>query len=656
MGRVHAECACSKTVADILAQLGYSEMIPVCSGETIDWVSGSALYVPPYRAYRFFSADCGGNEIESLEPAVFRGQNFFYTSKVSDEHHDITFSNVKFLQTGPGTSLRTEGTGTLDVLGCSFEGSDGGRAIRSDKNATVYISGCSFHGHATDDNGSDHNGAAIKNYGHVTIMGSMFSNNEAGDSGGAIFNSGNMTINNSTFSSNKASHGGGAICNDFGGTLAIQQSSTFTGNQADYGGAVDGSHRMASTTVENTTFVGNTAVENGGAIRSYESYLEVTGSTFEANVALGSGGGALGPSNTFVVLSGNHFVGNKGKGAGAVYLEAATCEMQGNRFTNNTSGSSGDEKTKHLGVHWVWVTCPGFVCAEGNTFIPTQDSGVEGVPSECDIDSTESPTESPEPSVSAVPTPVQTGAPTALPTAAPTQAPTAVPTAVPTASPTEGPTDAPTGAPTAPPTEGPTASPTSSPTPTRPSLCNTIIENDTSLSEDVVCDCDANSGPLITLTKWSMLDMNGHTVKCTDSSNTKTGACIRLNNKRGTVKNGTVANCNIGIKLQGSTHTVTNVSVLASKVGMVVRSINSLVLHNTIDASEDASTGGIKIAATGALIQGNTIPVADGYGINVLSGVGSTKILDNHITVSGEGVCFLDPGTSSKMEGNICND
>eukprot|EP00542_Grammatophora_oceanica_P017527 CAMPEP_0194030044 /NCGR_PEP_ID=MMETSP0009_2-20130614/3643_1 /TAXON_ID=210454 /ORGANISM="Grammatophora oceanica, Strain CCMP 410" /LENGTH=650 /DNA_ID=CAMNT_0038669903 /DNA_START=902 /DNA_END=2854 /DNA_ORIENTATION=- len=615
-------CACAKTFDEMKSKLGSSEMIPVCSGYTIDWNNGlvedvSGIYVPRNTA-RFFSANCDGDEVPSAEPAVFYGENLFLTW--TGQH--LTFSNVKFLQSGAGgTFLKAKGIGTtVDVLGCAFEGSDAGRAIRNDY-ATVSVSSCSFHNHTFIPQG----GAIYNNAGNMTIKNSTFSSNRAhvtsgiGATGGAIHNSaGHMLIKDSFFEDNTCTDGG-AIYNDDGvidiessnftgnaagysggaihnkdGAMAIE-SSTFTGNKGreESGGAIfligsttpefgfNTIYPFGNNTIKNTMFDSNTADVWGGAIYLKESKLEVSGSTFKANVAPSDGGGIFVLDSTLVV-SDNDFFENK---AAAIYLSNnALCKMQENRFTDNKSGGET--------IHVTKFSTSKVECPESNSFIPSQDE--LDLPASCDG----------------------------------------------TLSLTGAPTDA----------------PTASPASTSSSLCNTIIENDTSLSEDVVCDCDANSGPLITLGKFSItLDMNGHTIGCMASS-TKKATCISVDYFGSTVENGTVANCNVGIRLKGSIHTVTDVSVLSSEVGMVVKSFNSFLLHNTIDASEDASTGGIKIAANGAVIQGNTIPVADGYGINVLSGVGSTKILDNHITVSGEGVCFLDPGTSSKMEGNICND
>uniref|UniRef100_A0A7S1V8H8 Right handed beta helix domain-containing protein n=1 Tax=Grammatophora oceanica TaxID=210454 RepID=A0A7S1V8H8_9STRA len=246
----------------------------------------------------------------------------------------------------------------------------------------------------------------------MTIKNSTFSGNQAWQ-GGAIFNriggGATIAIESSTFDDNLASNSeGGAIFNQ-GGALAIK-SSNFSGNQAEssqagWGGAIFawGSQNM----IQATMFVGNEATNFGGAIVCAYSSCEISGSTFKENVAKDDFGGAIlvQGSSRLVVVSYNDFVANKDKeGAGAVYLEAkSTCNMQGNNFTDNTSGGSEI-------IHVARMDGPSeFECSQGNTFNPPQDELL--LPLECDVDRTASPTEAP--------TDPPTGAPTSA-TASPT--------------------------------------------------------------------------------------------------------------------------------------------------------------------------------------------------------------------------------------------
>mmetsp|Transcript_39565 Transcript_39565/g.58774 ORF Transcript_39565/g.58774 Transcript_39565/m.58774 type:complete len:287 (-) Transcript_39565:604-1464(-) len=226
-------CVCSSSFDDIKTKIAAnSAVIPVCGAETVlDFAE--AIDVSD-KIFRLFTANCDGTEDKSaVTTAVFSGERFFSTNTAS--HHDITLSNVKFQKYGIGSSIETFGEGTLEVLGCTFEGMlrNEGNAISNGQNATVSVSGCTFHGH---DVGKS-NGGAILNTGQMAINDSTFSRNRA-TNGGAIYNryDGQMTIKGSTFSRNHAYWAGGAVYNALG-VMAIE-SSTFSENQANSGGAL----------------------------------------------------------------------------------------------------------------------------------------------------------------------------------------------------------------------------------------------------------------------------------------------------------------------------------------------------------------------------------------------------------------------------------
>uniref|UniRef100_A0A7S1V8M8 Right handed beta helix domain-containing protein n=1 Tax=Grammatophora oceanica TaxID=210454 RepID=A0A7S1V8M8_9STRA len=214
-----------------------------------------------------------------------------------------------------------------------------------------------------------------------------------------------MTITSSTFSGNQAGGSSGGAIYHKGGAMEIE-SSSFSGNQAYWGGAIHTTDSPSTMTIEATMFVGNIASGYGGAIDCVGlASCEISGSTFKENVAKNYDGGAIAVYDSRLVVSYNDFVANKDKeGAGAVYLEAkSTCNMQGNNFTDNTSGGSEI-------IHVARMDGPSeFECSQGNTFNPPQDELL--LPLECDVDRTASPTEAP--------TDPPTGAPTSA-TASPT--------------------------------------------------------------------------------------------------------------------------------------------------------------------------------------------------------------------------------------------
>ena len=142
--------------------------------------------------------------------------------------------------------------------------------------------------------GSQEDGGAIDNGGHLTINGGTFSHN-SGEYGGAIYSEGvssMLTINNAVFTGNEGEYGGAIYSQDDCATLTGDH---FGQNKAYDGGALYAEHDV---TVADSSFLGNTA-EDGGAIINYDE-LTLT------NV-------------TDVPGSGNTFTGNEATYGGAIY-------------------------------------------------------------------------------------------------------------------------------------------------------------------------------------------------------------------------------------------------------------------------------------------------------------------------------------------------
>jgi predicted outer membrane repeat protein len=143
--------------------------------------------------------------------------------------------------------------------------------------------------------GSQEDGGAIDNQGHLTVNGGIFSRN-SGEYGGAIYSeSANsmLTVNNAVFTDNDGEYGGAIYSDD--NCTAVLTGDHFSQNRAQDGGAI---YAEDNVTVADSTFLGNTA-EDGGAIINYED-LSLT------NV-------------TDVPGSGNAFTGNKATLGGAIY-------------------------------------------------------------------------------------------------------------------------------------------------------------------------------------------------------------------------------------------------------------------------------------------------------------------------------------------------
>ena len=148
-----------------------------------------------------------------------------------------------------GSGLTIDGDNRI-----TLSGNDSVRVFHVNNTAALTLQNISVtHGSATD-------GGGLFNYGTVTIIHSVFSNNSA-TRGGGVANSNvsaTLTISHSAFSNNSATSSGGGILNV--GTLTIANS-TFSNNSANYGGGL--TNRSGTATLLNSTFSGNSATVFG---------------------------------------------------------------------------------------------------------------------------------------------------------------------------------------------------------------------------------------------------------------------------------------------------------------------------------------------------------------------------------------------------------
>merc|ERR1712238_25063 len=91
--------------------------------------------------------------------------------------------------------------------------------------------------------------------------------------------------------------------------------------------------------------------------------------------------------------------------------------------------------------------------------------------------------------------------------------------------------------------------------------CGSVISDNVKLLEDLECDCKLGPGSTfaaLTVVGPAVLDLNGHTVSCTDNSwdttQTDLSLVISVLGRGGAVLNGVVSTGNFGIVLQGDGH------------------------------------------------------------------------------------------------------
>ena len=205
-----------------------------------------------------------------------------------------------------------------------------GAAIYATKDLTVLNS-------VFSDNESLARGGAIYTDGEITVTSSVFTRNYAYDNGGAIIGDDNLTVTSSTFTSKVVfADDGGAIFADDNLTVT---SSTFTENLAGYqGGAI---WAYDDATITGSTFTSNeTYSDAGGAIWAHRD-LTVTSSTFTSNRADGDDGGAINADERVIIWD-STFVGNFADSDGGALDIGESSQVSNSVFRNNTAeGDTG---------------------------------------------------------------------------------------------------------------------------------------------------------------------------------------------------------------------------------------------------------------------------------------------------------------------------
>jgi hypothetical protein len=170
-----------------------------------------------------------------------------------------------------------------------------------EKNRIVNINGLRFiNGNALED-------GAIVNYEILTVDSCEFINGNASLGGGAIGNRNILTVDSCLFDTNFAPDGGAIMNYEEAISLSILNS-IFIDNQADFGGAIRNNSTIELIT--NSTFSDNTAI-SGGAINNLRGTInEISHSTFNKNFATGSGGAIFNIGTTIEKIVNSTFTDN----------------------------------------------------------------------------------------------------------------------------------------------------------------------------------------------------------------------------------------------------------------------------------------------------------------------------------------------------------
>jgi hypothetical protein len=217
---------------------------------------GDTIAFDPALAGQTISLTSGELAItKSLTIQGTPGSREWISGSDSNRVLDITgAANVTLDSLGIGNGWNAEGAGiynnggALTISNCSVSDNstrspsyNGGGIYNNGGKVTIrnsYLNGndAEFHYLAGGGNG----GAIFSNGGTVTISDSNLSNNDAYYSGGGIFNSdGTVTISHSTLSGGFTYYGGGGIYNTASGMVAVENSSSITGNMGGISYAED---------------------------------------------------------------------------------------------------------------------------------------------------------------------------------------------------------------------------------------------------------------------------------------------------------------------------------------------------------------------------------------------------------------------------------
>ncbi|MEM7031518.1 MAG: FG-GAP-like repeat-containing protein [Chloroflexota bacterium] len=349
-----------------------SRIISNTAGTTTDTNNGGGLYSdqPLSLVQTYFISNSTSNEGGGLyiTQTLSISQSYILSNTAAGqaagiyggdhiEIHDSRFENNRVTSTGVDNDAGAlRGTDYITITGSYFVNNyagDEGGAIEVDdfvliQNSQFISNTAETDGGAIDgDNyiviqSSDFIGnAALSGPGgaaelenDITIIDSVFRNNEAFLWGGAIESENNVWIVNSQFYSNTAElDDGGALDSD--NNVHIRDSH-FQNNISGFsGGAVEVD---VTSFITGSTFLNNYAFDNGGGIAA-EDDITVVDSHFENNTAVFYGGGL--DAFSMVMISNTHFISNVAESSGGGLAAIAQVTVIDSYFMQNQSLEAG---------------------------------------------------------------------------------------------------------------------------------------------------------------------------------------------------------------------------------------------------------------------------------------------------------------------------
>jgi predicted outer membrane repeat protein len=242
----------------------------------------------------------------------------------------LTMGTLELSNTTTPIAIDYTGTSTVDI--------SGGGAFQDfyiDSDVTVTFTDLTISGGSAASGGA---GGGIANFGNLTVIQSLITDNTA-TAGGGIYNNGTLHVIDTTFSSNQAGSGG-ALYN-VGGLLNVQDSifsnNTASGTSASSGGGGIFLSGSGSVAVSGSSFLAN-AGNKGGGIFVFNGSLTISAGTITGNTATTQGGGIenLGTLN----LLDSALTDNSANGGGGVD-NPGTATFTNSTFTGNSATGQG---------------------------------------------------------------------------------------------------------------------------------------------------------------------------------------------------------------------------------------------------------------------------------------------------------------------------
>jgi len=235
----------------------------------------------------------GSNQI------IFQG----VTGTIALPHNEEIARNVDIL--GPGSSnLVLQGDFTF-------------RLMRVNAGVTASITGLRLSG----GEGGTLDGAAISNFGTLTLTNDLLDYNRAAD-GGAIWNTGSLTLSGTTLTDNTATELGGAIKND--NQLSLSNCMVMANHANAAAGIYNGDGATLSSS--NSSITGNVSATDAGGVQNLGTFSMV---------------GGLSNSGGTAVLTSVNVHDNSAANGGGFYCDDGSVSLNNSTLSGNSASGKG---------------------------------------------------------------------------------------------------------------------------------------------------------------------------------------------------------------------------------------------------------------------------------------------------------------------------